>query len=56
MLDHAEHDVEERTQVATVPGMGHAFADEPGVEPAPQTPDAAAVDHLAVQWFQRFGL
>jgi hypothetical protein len=31
-----------------VPGMAHALADEPGTEPAPQTPHAAAVDRLAV--------
>lgn len=34
-----------------VPGMGHALADEPGIEPAPQTPHAAQVDRLAVDWF-----
>ena len=34
-----------------VPGMAHALADEPGTEPAPQTPHAAAVDRLAVDWF-----
>ena len=44
----------ERVELATVPGMAHALAEEPGVEPAPQTPHAAAVDRLAVQWFQRW--
>jgi predicted esterase len=33
-----------------VDGMGHALAEEPGVEPAPQTPHAAQVDALAVAW------
>jgi hypothetical protein len=33
--------------------MEHALAEEPGIEPAPQTPHAAAVDRLAVKWFQR---
>jgi dienelactone hydrolase len=36
-----------------VPGMGHALAEEPGVEPAPQTPHAAQVDLLAVDWFRK---
>ena len=44
----------ERVELATVPGMAHALAEEPGIEPAPQTPHAAAVDRLAVQWFQRW--
>jgi pimeloyl-ACP methyl ester carboxylesterase len=35
----------------TIPGMGHALADEPGIEPAPQRPTAAEVDRLAVAWF-----
>ena len=42
-----------RSELVTVPGMGHALADEPGVEPAPQTPHAAAVDRRAVAWLQR---
>lgn len=33
-----------------VPGMAHALADEPGTEPAPQTPNATTVDHLATAW------
>ncbi|NMO94061.1 alpha/beta hydrolase [Actinomycetospora sp. TBRC 11914] len=33
-----------------IDGMGHALAEEPGVEPAPQTPHAAQVDRLAVEW------
>ncbi|GAA0512948.1 hypothetical protein Ade02nite_96780 [Paractinoplanes deccanensis] len=37
-----------------VPDMAHALAWEPGIEPAPQTPHAAAVDKLAVEWFQRY--
>jgi hypothetical protein len=36
-----------------VEGMGHALADEPGLEPAPQLPAAAAVDALAVEWLER---
>jgi dipeptidyl aminopeptidase/acylaminoacyl peptidase len=37
----------------TVPDMPHALAEEPGIDPAPQTPHAAAVDRLAVDWFER---
>lgn len=39
-------------QLVVVPGMGHALAEDPGTEPAPQTPHAAAVDRLAVDWFR----
>ncbi|WP_255627779.1 alpha/beta hydrolase family protein [Jidongwangia harbinensis] len=35
----------------TVAGMGHALAEEPGLEPAPQLPRAAEVDRLATAWF-----
>jgi pimeloyl-ACP methyl ester carboxylesterase len=44
---------EDRARVVTVPGMPHALAEEPGVDPAPQTPHAAAVDRLAVDWLDR---
>jgi hypothetical protein len=37
-----------------IPGMAHAVAEEPGVEPAPQTPQAAQVDRLAASWFTRY--
>jgi dienelactone hydrolase len=37
-----------------VPGMAHPLTDEPGIEPAPQSPQAAVVDGLAVRWFQRY--
>ncbi|WP_127499896.1 alpha/beta hydrolase [Actinoplanes solisilvae] len=36
-----------------VPDMAHALADEPGIEAAPQTPQAREVDRLAVEWFRR---
>lgn len=42
-----------RAQLATVPAMAHALAEEPGMDPAPQTAHAATVDRLAVEWFQR---
>lgn len=39
--------------VITVPDMAHALAEEPGLEPAPQTAHAAVVDKHAVAWFQQ---
>ena len=42
-----------RVVLVTVPDMGHALADEPGIDPAPQTPHAAEVDRLAVEWLSR---
>ena len=39
-----------------IEGMGHALAEEPGLDPAPQTARAAEVDRLAVAWLaQGFG-
>ena len=43
-----------RVSLATIPGMGHALAEEPGVEPAPETAHAVDVDRLAVDWFSRY--
>jgi dienelactone hydrolase len=43
-----------RLELVAIPGMGHALADEPGTDPAPQTKDAAVVDDLASQWLRRF--
>ena len=37
----------------SIPGMGHAFAAEPGVEPAPQTAEAKLVDAAVTDWFGR---
>lgn len=36
-----------------VPGMAHALTDEPGLEPAPQTAAAAAVDEAVTRWLTR---
>ena len=33
--------------------MAHALADEPGIEPAPQTSHAAVVDRYAVEWLRQ---
>jgi pimeloyl-ACP methyl ester carboxylesterase len=43
----------DRAELALVPGMAHTFADEPGVEAAPQVPAAAEVDRLAAAWLGR---
>jgi hypothetical protein len=40
----------EHAALVTVPGMAHALADEPGVDPAPQVPHAATVDRHASAW------
>lgn len=43
----------ERGRVVTISGMAHALAEEPGLEPAPQTAHAAAVDAEFTAWFAR---
>jgi dienelactone hydrolase len=43
-----------RARLELVPGMGHQLADPPGDDPAPQTPSAAQVDRLSVDWFRRY--
>ncbi|MBD0322888.1 MAG: hypothetical protein ICV72_05800 [Aldersonia sp.] len=40
-----------RVAIADIEGMGHALAEEPGIEPAPQTVHAAEVDRIATRWF-----
>ena len=42
-----------RADLQVIEGMGHALAEEPGVDPAPQTAHAARVDALAVAWLAR---
>ena len=37
-----------------MPGMAHALADEPGIDPAPQTAAARTVDGLAAEWLRRW--
>lgn len=46
-------DALEDSELVTVDGMGHALADEPGLEPATQTLHAAEVDTHAVAWLRR---
>ncbi|AYY12394.1 alpha/beta hydrolase [Actinobacteria bacterium YIM 96077] len=43
---------DERIELVEIAGMGHALAEEPGVEPAPQTRYAAEVDRQAVAWLR----
>jgi len=43
----------ERTSLVTLPNIRAALADEPGTEPAPQTPDAVRVDMAVTDWFRR---
>src|SRR5262249_14949163 len=38
----------------TIPGMGHAFAAEPGIEPSAQTAEAKLVDAAVTDWFSRY--
>lgn len=40
-------------ELVTVPGMGHALAAEPGVDPEPQNEAAARVDAAFTEWFGR---
>lgn len=42
-----------RLGFVTVEGMGHALAEEPGIEPAPQTSGARQVDAAVAEWFNR---
>ncbi|HZM76321.1 MAG TPA: prolyl oligopeptidase family serine peptidase [Candidatus Limnocylindrales bacterium] len=43
-----------RYSLITVPGMGHALAEEPGIDAAPQTARAARVDTIVAQWLNRW--
>ena len=40
-------------ELVTVPGLAHPLAEEPGLEPAPQSPAARAVDEILTTWFAR---
>jgi alpha-beta hydrolase superfamily lysophospholipase len=44
----------ERAGLTSIPGMKHAFAEEPGIEPAPQTTEAQLVDAAVTDWFSRY--
>ncbi|MFB8277476.1 alpha/beta hydrolase family protein [Nocardia colli] len=40
-------------ELLTIPGLAHPLADEPGLEPAPQSPQARAADAELTTWFSR---
>lgn len=42
----------DEVELVTVPGLAHPLAEEPGLEPAPQLPTAAAVDEILTRWFR----
>ena len=44
----------QRVGLTSIPGMKHAFAAEPGIEPAPQTAEAKLVDVAVTDWFCRY--
>jgi dienelactone hydrolase len=44
----------QRVGLTSIPGMKHAFAAEPGIEPAPQTREAKLVDAAVTDWFSRY--
>jgi pimeloyl-ACP methyl ester carboxylesterase len=46
-------DASPKTELHTVPGLAHPLADEPGLEPAPQLPQAKLVDDTLTSWFTK---
>jgi pimeloyl-ACP methyl ester carboxylesterase len=48
------YDDPERVRKLTIPAMKHAFAAEPGIEPAPQTNEAELVDAATTEWLCRY--
>lgn len=48
-----QYDDPTRVDLVVVPGMAHALAEEPGIEPAPQTATAATVDRHTVSWLHQ---
>ena len=49
---HERYDDPARVALSVLPAMEHALAEEPGLEPAPQTAAAAAVDAVAVRFLR----
>ncbi|RZS29617.1 hypothetical protein EV193_11920 [Herbihabitans rhizosphaerae] len=43
----------DRSELLSIPELAHPLADEPGIEPAPQSPLARAVDVGLTTWFRR---
>ncbi|WP_344854505.1 alpha/beta hydrolase [Amycolatopsis ultiminotia] len=50
---HLAEAMGERAELLTVPGLAHPLAEEPGIEPAPQSQPAGAVDDGLTGWFRR---
>jgi pimeloyl-ACP methyl ester carboxylesterase len=50
---HQRYTDSDRLRQMSIPGMKHAFAAEPGIEPAPQTAEARLVDAATTEWFRR---
>jgi dienelactone hydrolase len=48
------YDDPERAGLTAIPAMKHAFAAEPGIEPAPQTAEAGLVDAAVTDWLGRY--
>jgi alpha-beta hydrolase superfamily lysophospholipase len=48
------YDDPQRLRLLSIPGMKHAFAAEPGIEPAPQTEEAQRVEAATSEWFRRY--
>jgi dienelactone hydrolase len=44
----------QRVGLKSIPGMKHAFATEPGIEPAPQLAEAKLVDAAVADWFSKY--
>jgi alpha-beta hydrolase superfamily lysophospholipase len=51
---HQRYSDPNRVGLTSIPGMKHAFAAEPGIEPAPQTGEAKLVDAAITDWFRRY--
>jgi dienelactone hydrolase len=51
---HQRYRDPERVGLTSIPGMKHAFAAEPGTEPAPPTREAKLVDAAVTEWFSRY--
>jgi pimeloyl-ACP methyl ester carboxylesterase len=41
-------------RLVSVPGLDHPLAERPGVEPAPQIPNARVVDRAVTDWFNQY--
>jgi dienelactone hydrolase len=48
------YDDPQRVSHRSIPRMQHAFAAEPGIEPAPPSAEAQLVEAAATEWFRRY--